>query len=185
MMADTETDEVERSLDISYKRACEFEKPRYEKLYVDDSGSVVLTVDKELYMQSENNERLSDDFFEPVKYSSYGDLFNNRYRNNFKRNLVAIKYTSLENELGKDTLTKITQRDQELRQLYTRLTKERDLDNDGIPDRIDIDDTRNSVQSTKDLDSVKNSTSASTQRYNEKQDRRHDKERQRDNEMEL
>ena len=36
------------------------------------------------------------------------------------------------------------------------ITKEKDLDNDGIPDRIDIDDTRNSVQTTSDLYEVGN-----------------------------
>lgn len=39
----------------------------------------------------------------------------------------------------------------------SKLTKEKDLDNDGVPDRIDIDDTRNSVQTVKDLDAFKNS----------------------------
>ena len=34
--------------------------------------------------------------------------------------------------------------------------KELDLDNDGVPDRIDIDDTRNSVQTVSDLDKVGN-----------------------------
>ncbi len=38
------------------------------------------------------------------------------------------------------------------------ITKEKDLDNDGIPDRIDIDDTRNSVQTTSDLFEVGNRT---------------------------
>ena len=36
--------------------------------------------------------------------------------------------------------------------------KEKDLDNDGVLDRIDIDDTRNSVQDVKDLDKVANNT---------------------------
>lgn len=47
-------------------------------------------------------------------------------------------------------------------QKYSRphfnLTKERDLDNDGVPDRIDIDDTRNSVQTASDLNKVGNRT---------------------------
>ena len=32
------------------------------------------------------------------------------------------------------------------------ITKEKDLDNDGVPDRIDIDDNDNSVQKVADLD---------------------------------
>lgn len=177
-------DEQERSLDISYQRVCEFEKPHYEKLEVDEDGAVVLTIDRELYQHLEHNEVVNDEMFEPVKYSSYNDLFNNRYRNNFKRNLTAIKYRNLENEIGKGDLSKVIQKDQELRKLYTKLTKERDLDNDGIPDRIDIDDTRNSVQTVKDLSSVKNSTTASTQRYNDKKERQ-ERESRRNNELEL
>lgn len=178
------TDEQEISLDVSYQRVCEFEKSNYEKLELDDDGSVVLTIDKELYQHLEQNEIINDENFESVRYSSYSDLFNNRYKNNFKRNLTAVKYKSLENEIGKEHLSKVVQKDQELRSTYIELTKERDLDNDGIPDRIDIDDTRNSVQTTKDLSSVKNSTSASTQRYNEKQ-RNQENERRRNNELEL
>ena len=41
---------------------------------------------------------------------------------------------------------------------YAESIKERDLDNDGIPDRIDIDDNRNSVQDVKDLGEVANNT---------------------------
>lgn len=174
----------ENELELTYKRVCEFEKPHYEKLSVEDDGSVVLTIDKELYHQLENSEKTNDDSLEPVKYSSYNSLYNNRYRNNFKRNLTAVKYSSLENELGKDNLSKIIQRDQELKKLYNGLNKERDLDNDGIPDRIDIDDSRNSVQTVKDLSEVKNSTTGSTQRYNEKQDKQ-ERERRRNNELEL
>jgi len=44
--------------------------------------------------------------------------------------------------------------------------EERDLNNDGI----EIADTRNYVQTVKDLDPVNNSTSRSTQRYNQRQE---------------
>ena len=184
-MPESMIDEEERSLDRSYQRLCEFEKPKYEKLSVDEDGAVVLTIDKELYMHLENSERINDEMFEPIKYSSYGAVFNSRYRNNFKRNLTAIKYRNLENEIGRDNLTNVLRKDQELKELHSRLTKERDLDNDGVPDRIDIDDTRNNVQTVKDLSSVKNSTSASTQRYNDKKERQERQERKRSDELEL
>lgn len=46
---------------------------------------------------------------------------------------------------------------------YTNLIKEKDLDNDGIPERIDIDDTRNSVQTVSDLSEVGNKTQKHSQ----------------------
>ncbi|MGG0447817.1 hypothetical protein ABEZ87_27630 [Bacillus mycoides] len=46
---------------------------------------------------------------------------------------------------------------------YEQITKERDLDNDGTPDRIDIDDTNNAVQTIGDRDKVKNATNKETQ----------------------
>lgn len=177
--------EDEQVLELAYKDVCKFEKSSYEKLDIDEDGAVVLTIDKEMFLELDNSDKLANDFFEPVKYSSYKSLFNNRYRNNFKRNLTAINYRNLENELGKDTLSKVTANDHELKELNRRLTKERDLDNDGVPDRIDIDDTRNNVQTVKDLSAVKNSTSASTQRYNEKKEREEEHERKRNNQMEL
>ena len=186
-MPESMTDEQTRALDRSYKRLCEFEKPHYEKLEVDEDGSVVIQIDRELYQHLEQGEVINDERFEPVKYSSYNDLFNRRYRNGFKRNLSAVRYNNIENEVGKDNLSKVIQKDQELRKLYSKMTKERDLDNDGVPDRIDVDDTRNSVQTVKDLSTVKNSTSVSTQRYNERKERQRDKDRekQRNNELEL
>jgi len=38
--------------------------------------------------------------FEPVEYSSNGSLFNDRYRNNFIRNLSAINIAHLKVSLG-------------------------------------------------------------------------------------
>ncbi|MCI1591214.1 hypothetical protein [Heyndrickxia oleronia] len=66
-----------------------------------------------------------------------------------------------------------------MRESYLQRTKKRDLDNDGVPDRIDIDDTRNSVQTVSDLNIVKNMASKETAR-----DQENRRERQRD-EMEL
>lgn len=173
--------ERERSLETVYKTICEFEKPHYEKLKEFSDGSITITVDPNQEFNLENAE--IETMFDPVKYPSYRSAFNRRYRNSFKRNLSAINVKLLEKELGKETLHEVVSKDHELRKQYEEATKERDLDNDGIPDRIDIDDTRNSVQSVKDLDQVRNSTSASTQRYNEKQER--ERREQRTNDLEL
>lgn len=178
-------DERELSLDMLYKHVCEFQKPHYEKLQLEEDGSVTLTIDKELFSQLDNNEKVADDMFEPIKYSSYNNAFNSRYRNSFKRNLTAMNYKTMENELGSDTIARVTQKDQELRGLYTGISKERDMDNDGVPDRIDADPTRNSVQTVSDLHSVGNSTSGSTERYNDKKERQEKQYRKNQNELEL
>lgn len=175
-MSDDFADERELTLENDYKHLCEFEMPQYEKINLDSDGSIVLTVDKDLFLNLDNSDVSLNETFEPVRYSSYNSLFNKRYKNSFKRNLNAINYKTIESELGKDTLSNITRKDKELRELYNEITKERDLDNDGVPDRIDIDDTRNSVQSVKDLGAVRNSTSASTERHNKKQERQIKKE---------
>lgn len=174
----------ERVLELSYKRICEFEKAHYESIHSYDNGSINMTIDKDLYLQFLNDENVSNDFLSPVTYPSYKDMFNKRYRNNFKRNLTAINHNVLENEIGKDNINNVVNEDKELIYIYKRLTKERDLDNDGVPDRIDINDTRNNIQTTKDLDAVKNSTSASTERYNEKKEQQQ-KNKRRENELEL
>lgn len=46
--------------------------------------------------------------------------------------------------------------------------KERDVDNDGTPDRIDINDTKNAVQTVGDLNKIKNATSKEIQEENER-----------------
>ena len=59
------------------------------------------------------------------------------------------------------------------------ITKEKDLDNDGIPDRIDIDDTRNSVQTTSDLYKVGNRTDKTHKDKQEKEQKHKPKSRTR------
>lgn len=168
-MSDNVELERERSLENAYKTICEFEKPYYEQIVELTDGSVTITVDPNEVSNEENIE--NELMFEPVKYPSYRSAFNRRYKNSFKRNISAINIKLLEKELGKDKLNEVVNQDQELKKQYLESTKERDLDNDGIPDRIDIDDTRNSVQTVKDLDEVKGSTNASTQKHKEKQEK--------------
>lgn len=71
-----------------------------------------------------------------------------------------------------DTCKKIANQNSKFKKEYERLltleeNKEIDLDNDGVPDRIDIDDTRNSVQDVKDLDILKNSASKEIEESNQ------------------
>ena len=178
----------ERDLEIDdmYKKVVEFEKPYYEQVHLEDDGSVSLIVDKELTSQLSGNELENETSSDPIRYSSYQSLFNNRYKQNFQRNLTALNYRSMEKTIGSNTLQTVITRDRELSSEYLKNIKERDLDNDGIPDRIDIDDTRNSVQTVKDLSAVGNSTNASTERYTkEKEKERKNQERNKDMELEL
>lgn len=163
-MSDNVALERERSLENVYKTICEFEKPHYEKIEEKSDGSLTISIDPNEMTNIDNLE--SNLMYDPVSYPSYRSAFNRRYKNSFKRNISAINIKLLEKELGKDKLNEVVRKDQELKRQYLEATKELDLDNDGVPDRIDIDDTRNSIQSIKDLDIVKNSTSADTERYN-------------------
>lgn len=171
----------EDNTELAYKKLCEFEQHYCEVIYKDPSGNIVYDIDPvrlaELENISENDLKQYD--FNTVEFSSYERLFESKYKQRFQKNLAAIQPKEIEKRLGSDTLDQTVKRDRELRNSYLQRTKERDLDNDGVPDRIDIDDTRNSVQTTSDLDIVKNMASKETGRDQEKR-----KERQKD-EMEL
>lgn len=173
------------TLEESYKRLCDFEKHYYEKIDIKDDSSLEFYIDENLYPHSDNDIHSTNEIFETTNYSSYKNLFNDNYRKSFLRNLNAMKYDSLEKEIGKENLNQVIKRDNELNRQYQRVSKEKDLDNDGIPDRIDIDDNRNSVQTVGDLSSTKNATTASTQRYNEKTKEQNKEKKQKQNEQEL
>lgn len=184
-MTNNDTDgliERDKSLEMAYKVACDFEKTHYEKIYEHQDGSIILEIDKDIYNNIDDS--IENTLDEPIKYPSYRDLFNKRYRNSFRRNLNAINIKLIEKELGINNLQQITRLDDVLEKQYLESIKERDLDNDGVPDRIDIDDTKNSVQSIKDLDIVKNSTSADTERYNENKDRENQQKRKYNQDLE-
>lgn len=163
---------LERSLEIAYKTVCEFEKSSYENIFVDEDNNVVLQIDKDHFLDLENNsaiEQMSEQYFTPTTYPSYKSLFTKRYKTNFERNVKAIHPELLKSEIGESNLLSIINEDERLKNRYLENVKEVDLDNDGIPDRIDIDDTRNSVQTTSDLSLVANSTDKETEKENKKQ----------------
>ncbi|UOE94772.1 hypothetical protein [Alkalihalobacillus sp. LMS39] len=162
----------ERTLELAYKTVCEFEKAKYERIYVDEHNQITYQVDKEQFLELEhhNEKDMDSSFFSPVKYPSYKNLFNQLYRRNFTRNVFAIQPELLKNEIGEDNLIGVIKQDEQLRRRYLKNVKEVDLDNDGVPDRIDIDDTRNSVQIVSDLSLVKSSTDKETERHNKRKD---------------
>lgn len=89
----------------------------------------------------------------------------------------------IDSKVGEGTLDTIIATDPIIRIRYEEITRERDLDNDGTPDRIDIDDTKNSVQTVGDLDKVKNSTNKEIEEENE--EKKEKKIKQKSHDMEL
>ena len=101
-------------------------------------------------------------------YSNYKDLWEENFKNDFINDFDNLTLEEIENNDNflntPDLINKLAKNDNEVANAfnnakkYRKSTKERDLDNDGVPDRIDIDDTRNSVQTTADLHKVGNKT---------------------------
>ena len=170
------TEPIER--EIAYQKICEFEKNYCEDIYLNTTGAVVYEINATRLAELENSEDndLKDlDFltkenldFQTAEFPSYKKLFEAKYKNRFLKNLSAINPNELQKKLGKDTLEVVAKGDTEIKAKYAENTKEVDLDNDGVPDRIDIDDKKNSVQTVADLDIVKNSTSKETSKGQEK-----------------
>ena len=151
----------EKFLELAFKTVCDFEKSSCEEIFKDEHNQVVYQLNKSLYLELENlNENDVDEkLFEPVKYPSYKKLFNSRYSNIFRRNIRAIKPDLLKNEIGEKNLFEVIKNDETLRERFIDNIKELDLDNDGVVDRIDIDDSKNAVQTVSDLNIVGNDTS--------------------------
>ena len=161
----------EKFLELAFKTVCDFEKSSCEEIFKDEHNQVVYQLNKSLYLELENlNENDVDEkLFEPVKYPSYKKLFNSRYSNIFRRNIRAIKPDLLKNEIGEKNLFEVIKNDETLRERFIDNIKELDLDNDGVVDRIDIDDSKNAVQTVSDLNIVGNDTSKEVSRGNKKQ----------------
>ena len=90
-----------------------------------------------------------------ITYTSYQNLFEEQYKDAFLTSIEALDWKELHHTLGTGTLDTIMTQDATIRMHYEQITKERDLDNDGTSDRIDIDDTNNAVQTIGDRDKVK------------------------------
>jgi len=170
-----EAEPIER--EIAYQKLCEFEKNYCEDIYLNTTGSVVYEINATRLAELENTEDPFKDLdfltkenldFQTVEFPSYKKLFEAKYKNRFLKNLSAINPNELQKKLGKDTLKLVAKGDTEIKARYTENIKEVDLDNDGVPDRIDIDDTKNSVQTVADLDIVKNLTSKETSKGQDK-----------------
>ncbi|MDE8277657.1 zincin-like metallopeptidase domain-containing protein [Erysipelothrix rhusiopathiae] len=71
--------------------------------------------------------------------------------NDFKiLGLTELQHSSLFKN-NPDLMKKLIESDNSYTKAFIEATKEKDLDNDGVPDRIDIDDNRNEIQSISDM----------------------------------
>lgn len=174
----TEKDDVE----LAYKKLCEFEQHYCEVITKNSSGNILYDVDPARLVELENipENDLKQYDFNTIEFPSYERLFESKYKQRFLKNIAAIQPKEIERRLGSDTLNYAIKKDRDIRESYLQRIKERDLDIVGVPDRIDIDDMRNSVQTVSDLHIVDNMFSKESGR---EQDKRR-KERHKD-EMEL
>ncbi len=162
--------------EISYKTLCEFEKSFLENFKEKDDGNIEFSS-----FNLEDKERMFPT--QSITYTSFKDLFEEQYKDAFLTSIESLDLKEIDNKLGAGTLDTIMARDPIIRIRYEEITKERDLDNDGTPDRIDIDDTKNSVQTVGDLDKVKNSTNKETEEDNEEKKEKKTKRKSHDIEL--
>ncbi|MGE6618370.1 hypothetical protein [Bacillus mycoides] len=142
--------------EASYKTVCAFEKSFLEHFEEKEDGHIAFfsfaleDTDRQFPTQS-------------LTYTSYQNLFEEQYIDSLLTSIETLDWKELHHTLGTGTLDTIMAQDATIRMHYEQITKERDLDNDGTPDRIDIDDTNNAVQTIGDRDKVKNATNKETQ----------------------
>ncbi|QWG92843.1 hypothetical protein [Bacillus mycoides] len=160
----------------SYRTLCEFEKSFLENFKEKDDGNIEFSS-----FNLDDKERMFPT--QSLTYTSFKDLFEDQYKDAFLTSIESLDLKEIDNKLGPGTLDTIMARDTIIRTRYEEITKERDLDNDGTPDRIDIDDTKNSVQTVGDLDKVKNSTNKETEEDNE--EKKEKKTKRKSHDMEL
>lgn len=125
-----------------YKKVCEFLSSHYQNIEI-NNDSLLFVPD------TDNNDTFQS-------YNTYSELYENEFSNELLEALDYLYLEDLENELGKDTISFISANDSAFKKKYSEVSKEKDLDNDGTPDRIDYDDTRESIQTVADSDKVKN-----------------------------
>lgn len=146
--------------EISYKKLCGFEKSFLETFKEKEDGNIEFSS-----FNLEDKERMFPT--QSITYNSFKELFEEQYKEAFLTSIESLDLKEIDSKLGTNTLDTIMAKDPIIRIRYEEITRERDLDNDGTPDRIDIDDTKSSVQTVGDLDKVKSSTNKETEEGNE------------------
>ncbi|PEZ26963.1 hypothetical protein CN345_24655 [Bacillus thuringiensis] len=164
--------------EISYRTLCEFEKSFLENFKEKDDGNIEFSS-----FNLEDKERMFPT--QLITYISFKDLFEEQYKESFLTSIKSLDLKEIDSKVGAGTLDTIMAKDPIIRIRYEEITRERDLDNDGTSDRIDIDDTKNTVQTVGDLDKVKNSTNKATEEDNEEKRREEKKIKRKSHDMEL
>lgn len=144
--------------DHDYKHLVDFQLSHYERIdevNLGDSYNLIYNLD----VETNNNTKT---------YSNYKDLWEQNFRNDFINDLNNFALDELESnkDLAKvpDLLNKLVKNDKEIKtalkntRIYEKSIKEFDLDNDGVPDRIDPDDNRSVLKVEADRSLVGNKT---------------------------
>ncbi|MGO3169145.1 zincin-like metallopeptidase domain-containing protein [Senegalia sp. (in: firmicutes)] len=143
--------------DKDYKHLVDFQLSHYEKVDL-----ITLADDYNLIYHSdiENDPK----FQEGKEYSNYKDLWEQNFKDSFINDFDNFTLDELErnDNLSQvpNLLNRLAVSDNEIGKAYNQAKEYKnsirdiDLDNDGIPDRIDIDDKRNAVQTSSDLHEV-------------------------------
>lgn len=169
--APVNVERIDEIQEKSYKNICHFEKTFYEDITEKDDGTI------EFKREHENDTKI--DF---QTFNSYKELFESEYKELFLVNVEVLDFNDLNNHFQDNTLSVVSDSDLMVRSRMKDITKERDLDGDGVPDRIDINDNNVAVQTVGDLDLVKNSSSKEVEKEREKE---HSVSRTKNNELEL
>lgn len=137
--------------EMEYKALINFSKSHYENLVVEG--------DKLLFIAD-----IDDNSLEPKIYDSYKDCFMNEYKDKFINDFKILRPEEILKENNNDLLFRLALTDPNLEQVikdFHEQNKDIDLDNDGISNRIDIDDNRNEVQTVDDMDKIEKSRTRS------------------------
>ena len=150
--------------DRDYKYLINNQLSSYEKISLQGTN---------IFLESEDHE--------PIAYTNNKDLFEDNFKNGLIDDFENLAIEEIENSFPDDLLQKLSNNDSDINKAYKQAIKYRrsikdvDRDNDGIPDRIDIDDNRNSVQTPSDLMEVGNSIdkehNREVQKHNKSQSR--------------
>ncbi|AOM14441.1 hypothetical protein [Bacillus thuringiensis] len=110
---------------FSYKVLCEFEKSFLEDFKEKDDGNIEFSS-----FNLEDKERTTPT--QSITYTSFKDLFEDQYKESFLTSIESLDLKEINSKVGAGTLDTIMAKDPIIRIRYEEITRERDLDNDGM-----------------------------------------------------
>jgi hypothetical protein len=126
----------ERNLEEkAYKEICMFEKTRHEDISEVDEDKILFQPDIFRLDQI-------------VTYTSYHDLYIKEFSQRFLKSLDDLYLLDLKTAISKESFDTLIKNNHEIMQKVMII--EKDIDADGVPDRIDIDVQRNDLQTISD-----------------------------------